>query len=201
MGTLTATNKAPPGDVDKRPAAAASVLPSCIAPIAEYLLSLSGRASLSTLDAHLRSAHVCRADLEPFLRFGVRGYVRNTIVASEHFELLALCWRSGHATPIHDHHGSSCAFKVVHGTGTEIRFSRSPSGLVIPEQSTTMPVGYVCAAEDNDIHQVANTQAAEHDLITLHIYSPPIRRMKTYDPCSPAVTVRNADGHIDGCGV
>ncbi|MBX3386623.1 MAG: cysteine dioxygenase family protein [Phycisphaeraceae bacterium] len=142
-----------------------------------------------------------RSDLVPFLRFGTRGYVRNTIVASEHFELLALCWRSGHATPIHDHKGSSCAFKVVEGTGTEIRFHRSESGLVVPERTTQMPPGYLCAAEDDDIHQVANTQAPDRDLITLHIYSPPIQRMNTYDACSPTVTVRNADGYIDGEGV
>jgi cysteine dioxygenase len=38
----------------------------------------------------------------------------------------------------------------------------------------------VCAAEDSDIHQVANMQAPGLDLVTLHIYSPPITKMKTY---------------------
>ncbi len=44
-----------------------------------------------------------------------------------------------------------------------------------------MGEGYVCAAEDSDIHQVANMQAAGKDLVTLHIYSPPIVRMNTYE--------------------
>jgi hypothetical protein len=48
-----------------------------------------------------------------------------------------------------------------------------------------MKPGYVCAAEDADIHQVANMQAAGSDLITLHIYSPPIRKMNTYEFAAP----------------
>lgn len=194
MGIVTAS-----ANTFKSPAGLS--LPGCLTPVAEYLLSVTGRVCLSTLETYLRSAEVTRRDLEPFLRFGVRGYVRNTIISNSHFELLALCWRSGHATPIHDHKGSSCAFKVIQGTGTEIRFHRSESGLVIPERTTQMPPGYVCAAEDDDIHQVANAQSAGCDLITMHIYSPPIQRMNTYDMCSPAVTVRNADGFIDGEGV
>jgi cysteine dioxygenase len=43
-----------------------------------------------------------------------------------------------------------------------------------------MPEGYVCAAEDADIHQVVNMQAPGQDLITLHIYSTPIVKMNTY---------------------
>ncbi|QYO64773.1 cysteine dioxygenase family protein [Leptolyngbya sp. 7M] len=99
------------------------------------------------------------------------------------YELLALCWRSGHCTPIHDHRGVSCAFRVIHGTGTEIRFQMTPSGMVCPVQTNAMAPGYVCAAEDDDIHQVANMQAPGEDLVTLHIYSPPISKMHTYTFC------------------
>lgn len=175
--------------------------PASVLPIARYLASLGGRASLAVLEDLLRAAHVTRDDLRPFLRFGTKGYVRNTIAAGEHYELLALCWRSGHATPIHDHKGSSCAFKVIHGTGTEIRFERSDSGLIVPVATTRMPPGYVCAAEDDDIHQVANAQSPDQDLITMHIYSPPIKRMNTYDYCSATVTERTLDGFIGGEGV
>ncbi|MBL8763598.1 MAG: cysteine dioxygenase family protein [Phycisphaerae bacterium] len=151
-----------------------------LASLIEYLLSVRSRASLGVLEGHLRGLTVCRDDLAPACAFGTRGYKRNTIARSEYFELLALCWRSGDATPIHDHKGSSCAFRVVEGTGTEIRFRTTDCGLVCPTEVHAMPPGYVCAAEDNDIHQVANLQAAGADLITLHIYSPPIRNMCTY---------------------
>lgn len=151
-----------------------------LAPLIEYLDSLSGRADLSVLSRLLGDMKITRAEIEPVCCFGAQGYRRNTISRSPWYELLALCWRSGHCTPIHDHRGSSCAFRVVHGVGTEIRFTLTESGLVCPAATNSMPEGYVCAAEDADIHQVANMQAPGRDLVTLHIYSPPIQKMHTY---------------------
>jgi cysteine dioxygenase len=146
-----------------------------------YLDGVTGRVDLGVLSRMLRELTVTRADLEPACCFGVKGYKRNTISESPHYELLALCWRSGHCTPIHDHRGVSCAFKVIEGTGTEIRFRVTDSGLVCPAAVNPMPPGYLCAADDADIHQVANMQAPGLDLVTLHIYSPPIRKMSTYE--------------------
>lgn len=156
-----------------------------LAKLIAYLDGLRGRADLATLDALLRDSHVSIDDLRPAISFGTRGYRRNTICRSEHYELLALCWRSGHCTPIHDHRGVSCAFRVIHGEGTEIRFSMSPSGLVIPQRAISMRPGYVCSADEPDIHQVVNAQAPESDLVTMHIYSPPIQHMNTFRPTEP----------------
>jgi cysteine dioxygenase len=150
-----------------------------------YLDGLDGRANLAKLARLLGGLKITRQDVAGACIFGEKGYRRNRIAGSEHYELLALCWRSGDRTPIHDHQGVSCAFRVVEGTGTEIRFAGTPSGLVCPTQAVLMKPGYVCAAEDADIHQVANMQAAGTDLITLHIYSPPIRKMNTYEFAAP----------------
>jgi cysteine dioxygenase len=151
-----------------------------LATLIEYLDSLESRADLERLASILAGTIVTREQIEPVCSFGTQGYRRNIISASPWYELLALCWRSGHCTPIHDHRGSSCAFKVIEGVGTEIRFTCTPSGLVCPIATNSMPTGYVCAAEDEDIHQVANMQAPGQDLITLHIYSPPIQKMHTW---------------------
>ena len=149
--------------------------------VVAYLQGLRGRADLGTLAEKLHAVDICREDIAPSCVFGTRGYRRNTIARGEWFELLALCWRSGDCTPIHDHEGSSCAFKVIEGLGTEISYERTASGLVCPTGRRMLQPGTVCAAEDNDIHQVANMQARGLDLITLHIYSPPIKQMGTYD--------------------
>ncbi len=146
----------------------------------DYLMGLDRRADLSTLSRLLRSAKVTREDISCACIFGSKAYRRNTIASSPWFELLALTWRSGHCTPIHDHQGVSCAFKIIEGTGTEIRFRKTASGLVCPDHTIEMKPGYVCAADDADIHQVANMQAPGTDLITLHIYSPRIKKMNTY---------------------
>lgn len=176
-------------------------VPPVLRELVGYLTGLKERASLSLLEQLLRSAKVTRQDVEPFLRFGARGYVRNVVRRSEHFELLALCWRSGHCTPIHDHRGSSCAFKVVHGTGTEVRFTPTPSGLIVPAATVQMEPGYVCSAEDDDIHQIANMQAPGEDLVTMHIYTPPIRKMNTYSFKTPVIVPRPVDEFCDGEGV
>jgi cysteine dioxygenase len=152
-----------------------------LGPIIDYLDTLTGRADLGVLERLLRETSIGRSDFDSCCVFGTRGYKRNTVSKTEFYELVALCWRSGDFTPIHDHHGSSCAFKVIEGTGTEIRFRRTPSGLICPVQTSEMPPGYVCSAEDDDIHQVANMQDAGSDLITLHIYSVPIKNMTTYE--------------------
>lgn len=151
-----------------------------LAELIQYLDSLSGRADLPVLADLLAKASVTRADILDVCEFGQRSYRRNKIASSPFYELLALCWRSGHCTPIHDHRGSSCAFRVVEGVGTEIRFEHTPSGQVCPTHRLTMQPGYICAAEDADIHQVANFQESGRDLITLHIYSTPIVAMNTY---------------------
>ncbi len=161
------------------PSAAAGAFPK-LAKLITYLGSLNGRADLRVLTGLLDEVRITRADILPACIFGTGGYRRNTIAESKWFELLALCWRSGHCTPIHDHAGVSCAFRVIEGTGTEIRFQTTPSGLICPVATIPMPPGYVCAAADADIHQVANMQTPGTDLITLHIYSPPIAKMKTY---------------------
>ena len=148
--------------------------------LVQYLDGLTHRADLAELTKLLTSLSITREDIAPSCLFGQKGYKRNTIAASPWYELLALCWRSGDFTPIHDHQNVSCAFKVVEGTGTEIRFEQTPSGLICPAQAVAMQPGYVCAANDPDIHQVANMQAPGTDLITLHIYSPPIKSMNTY---------------------
>jgi cysteine dioxygenase len=152
-----------------------------LAELLRYLDALDHRADLAILADLLGRLAVSRCDIDSTCVFGAKGYRRNSISRTDCYELLACCWRSADRTPIHDHRGVSCAFRVVEGEGTEIRFRPTPSGLVCPVAAVTMPPGYVCSAEDSDIHQVANMQPPGRDLITLHIYSPPITKMHTYD--------------------
>lgn len=156
-----------------------------LAAVIDYLDSLKGRADLSVLTKLLNELRITRGDIAPACIFGTRGYKRNTISRTECYELLALCWHSSDRTPIHDHAGVSCAFRVVEGEGTEIRFAPTPSGLICPVATIPMSPGYVCAAADADIHEVCNMQAPGKDLVTLHIYSPPISKMNTYDFAAP----------------
>ncbi|MEZ6243218.1 MAG: cysteine dioxygenase family protein [Phycisphaerales bacterium] len=152
---------------------------SKLEPLVEYLDSLTGRADLSTLEGLLADLDVSRADLEPVCTFKNDCYQRNRIKATTWYELVALCWRPGQKSQIHDHASSSCAFRVVEGTVTERRFEKLPDGKVRPVAMTTIRPGEICAAQDEAIHEVCNLSDTE-DLVTLHIYSPPLN-MRTYE--------------------
>ena len=53
--------------------------------------------------------------------------------------------------------------------------------------SRDLPAGYLCGSVDEDIHQVSNLQAGGADLVTLHVYSPPLLRMDVFSLDTPAV--------------
>jgi len=125
------------------------------------------------------------------------------IFENEAVELLCLCWKSGQRSPIHDHASSVCGIKIIEGTGTETAYKLTPSGYIKAIASRDYGCGQVLVSEDADTHQVANLQSLEEDLVTLHIYSPPLRSMKTYSIESKKTRIYEPvnEGHIDGCGI
>jgi cysteine dioxygenase len=119
--------------------------------------------------------------------FSPERYVRNRLHDGPFYQALVLCWRNGQRSPIHNHRGSHCGVKVLWGVATETLFARAPNGLVCPVSSRELPRGHLCASADDDIHQMSNLQAGGADLITLHVYSPPLLRMEMFSLDSPAV--------------
>ncbi len=149
-------------------------------PLMDYVESLQGRARLEDLVSLLGALEVGCEDVADYLRFSDKGYTRNLILSGPWYNLLALCWKNGQRSPIHDHLGSSCAVRVLRGTATETFFEFAPNGLIKATSSRELPAGRVCASQDTDIHQISNLQAGTLDLVTLHLYSPPLLWMGTY---------------------
>ena len=129
--------------------------------------------AFAELIAALQRLDLDRWDLEGALTFGERTYGRASIRRRRHYEALVLCWRSGQRSPIHDHAGSSCAVRVIEGRATETQFIRSPCGRLVPRRSRTFGAGAVTGCCGGETHQMANLEPPGHDLITLHVYSPP----------------------------
>jgi cysteine dioxygenase len=69
---------------------------------------------------------------------------------------------------------------VIDGVATETRFEMTASGLICAAGTRRLQPGHVCAAEEDDIHQVLNAEPEGRDLITLHIYSPPLTQYNWY---------------------
>src|SRR5262249_9892967 len=149
------------------------------AALLEYLDRLRGRAPLRALAAELGELEVDCDELAEFLRFGDGNYQRNLIRAGEWYNVWLLCWKNGQRSPIHDHTGSSCGFRVLRGTATVTTCEFAPNGHVKATSSQDFGAGSVVATQDADMHQVSALQA-EGDLVTLHVYSPPLARMNTY---------------------
>jgi cysteine dioxygenase len=145
-----------------------------------YLDGLSGRAPLDELLELLAGTEVDPAVLAEHVRFSTQGYTRNLVRAGPWYNLLVLCWKNGQRSPIHDHAGSSCAVRVLRGVATETAFVFAPHGRVKAVGSRDLAAGAVCGSQDRDLHQVSNLQDDDADLVTLHVYSPPLRWMGTY---------------------
>ena len=114
------------------------------------------------------------------MHFAENGYKRNLVRAGPNYHAWLLCWKNGQRSPIHDHSGSACVVRVLRGTLTETLFELAPNGHVKATFSRDFAQGSLIGSEDTDIHQVSNLQAEDADLVTLHVYTPPLNRMKTY---------------------
>lgn len=144
----------------------------------EELNCYEQRIPLTVLQQWLEKAALGLEQVRPFLRFGAEHYVRNLMYAGPAYQALVLCWRGGQRSPIHDHVGSACGVRVIQGVATETSFARSETGLLFATGSSHLAAGEICARQDDDVHQMSNLRAG--DLVTLHIYSPPLLCMNMY---------------------
>jgi cysteine dioxygenase len=142
---------------------------------------------LSDILRWLTESPLTATDLSNFLVFKSDRYVRNLVHSGCSYQCLLLCWRSGQRSPIHNHRGSHCGVKVLSGVATETLFTRAANGMVVPQSSRYLPPAQITVSADDDIHQVSNLQGGGADLITLHIYSPPLLRMDVFSLDSPVI--------------
>lgn len=158
----------------------ASTLCPKLTPLCSYLDSLQARMDLNILEQVLLENQISIDDVTNACVFDEQRYQRNKIGTSAWYDLLVICWRPGQATAIHDHTDSSCGFKILTGTATEVVYEKAESSeFVRPVRKSAYAAGELCLAQDLDIHKISNDSATE-DLVTLHIYSPPLH-MKFYE--------------------
>ncbi|MCG8409132.1 MAG: cysteine dioxygenase family protein [Phycisphaerales bacterium] len=169
----------------------------------DYLDGLTERATVPDLLEKLAALDITLDTVADYAQFSDEQYARNLVREGPWYHLLVLCWRSGQRSPIHNHAGSTCGVRVLSGVCTETTFEQTPSGFLKAVASTDLACGQVSASQDSDTHQVSNLQAHGHDLVTLHIYSPPLLRMDTFSLIDgsvgefrPVITE-----HIHGCGI
>ena len=135
--------------------------------------------SASSLQEIMRQLNMTRQDVRDAVVFSDLAYKRNVLRATPEYAALILCWKAGQRSQIHDHRGAVCGVRVIEGTATEIKYERGTDGLLTETTTGSLPTGGVCASVDLDIHVVANNTDA--DLITLHVYTPPMTAFGIYN--------------------
>ncbi|MEM7622831.1 MAG: cysteine dioxygenase family protein [Planctomycetota bacterium] len=130
--------------------------------------------------------------IEAAAAFSERGYQRNRIMTGDGYEALLMCWRPGQESPVHDHAGSLCGVRVLRGTCVEVRYERDIEGNCREIGTSRYRAGSVCVSFDADTHKIANDAAGGCDLVTLHVYTPPLVSMKTYPALDPLARYRIA---------
>ena len=166
--------------IETNDSANSSVSPRSLDDFIQRLTRRSGVKRLDFLLAELERFAPTREELAPWCIFDEHCYARNSVFKNEDFEALVLTWRSGQRSPIHNHRGSSCAGYVVEGVASEVSFERSPHGALFPAKTEHVSPGRACGSFDQEIHQIANLQGAGTELISLHVYSPPLKGMELF---------------------
>jgi cysteine dioxygenase len=148
--------------------------------LVERLSRGDARPSFEELNALLVGVEVGADELRPYVGFKEGTYARHRVHLGPHAELLVLCWRPGQRTPIHDHAGSFGTVRVLRGVMWETLFEMGESvGLRYASGREWMP-GHVTGADVPDIHQLGNPDVSGQDLVTLHLYSPPLTSLNVY---------------------
>jgi predicted metal-dependent enzyme (double-stranded beta helix superfamily) len=109
----------------------------------------------------------------PLVRHDASQRVFECLLDEPAVEAWLICWMPGHDTGFHDHDLSSGAVTVVAG---EVREERL--GLSGRVSSATFGAGEAFDFCASDIHRVAHAGTAP--AVTLHAYSPRLRRMGAY---------------------
>jgi uncharacterized NAD(P)/FAD-binding protein YdhS/predicted metal-dependent enzyme (double-stranded beta helix superfamily) len=137
----------------------------------------------------LEAQRLTLADVHPYVHANPRHYNRALVAVRESYELLVMTWLPGQASVPHDHAGSICAMQVLQGVAVEGSYRVAADGYVDLDYEQAVDPGAVTAGEDAGVHTVLNPADAPETLVTVHIYSPPLKTFRRYvaRPQSPAV--------------
>lgn len=121
--------------------------------------------------------------IEEHVHFCNESYARNLLCRTPRFDMLVICWKPGQHTTIHDHAGSMNVTRVYRGTLTSRIFEvyeRPAPGRALIRQNLEENIGKdaLSTLDVEGIHQMANTSS--EDLVTVHVYSPPLKDITVY---------------------
>lgn len=148
--------------------------------LTERLSSLASVPTLAELNELIERTQIASNEVQPYLGFKAGNYSRHRVMKNDFVEMLVLCWKPGQRTPIHDHNGSHGAVFVHAGILWETTFEYDADAGLGYKAHRELRTGGLTGSETPDIHQLGNPDVSGRDLITIHIYAPPLGVLKTY---------------------
>ena len=117
-------------------------------------------------------------DWKKYCYWNDKFYTRNLILKNDLFEVMLICWKRGHESPIHDHSKQHCWLLVLKGAVEEISYKQLDDNNLKPMDTNIYNNGTaVHTDEDLDWHKIKSLD----ETVTLHIYSKPIDYCQIYD--------------------
>jgi uncharacterized NAD(P)/FAD-binding protein YdhS/predicted metal-dependent enzyme (double-stranded beta helix superfamily) len=133
----------------------------------------------STVRQLLTQANLDWPEVAPYVEPRADTYARRWVVRRENYEVLVLTWSPSQGSVAHDHAGSLCGLKVVKGHLTEQLYEKMPDGRVQRTTATRIGPQEISIDPGVIVHSLANS-ASNEVLVTVHIYSPPLRDVRSY---------------------
>ncbi|WP_226585250.1 cysteine dioxygenase [Halobacillus litoralis] len=130
-------------------------------------------------------------ELQPYLKDpDDKPYYRQMIYEDDEVEMIVMNWADIDCAP-HDHGHSTGWIQVMNGETKQTIYQAEGETLPLPLYTEFKEKGSLFFAPEGGIHKMG--RKGEHDLVTLHLYSPPIRGMRVYDLETCAACVVSSD--------
>jgi uncharacterized NAD(P)/FAD-binding protein YdhS len=150
--------------------------------LVDELDGLGKEPTVAALGHAMQRVNLTPADVADYVHPTPRNYNRVPVVVREAYDLLVMTWLPGQASVPHDHAGSICAMQVVQGEAVEGCYHVAPDGYVDLQYETAVRCGEVVAGQDASVHTVRNASPTAELLVTVHVYSPPLRDTRQFRP-------------------
>ncbi len=122
--------------------------------------------------------------LKPYLFWSEKCYTRNLIYKDARYEMMAICWGSGHVSRVHDHADQRCWMTVpigkLRGQNFAVVEKDEARGYCKLVETDTFDLSDCLAAKvelEEPVHQILNLTEFAEPAVSIHIYSKP------YDSC------------------
>lgn len=128
-------------------------------------------------------------DFSSYIQFQKNGYTKNSIIRTDKFELILICWMNGQQSAIHDHGDSECIMVCLNGKLSENRYIFSNN-----QKTETINIDDLVKVSSKTIAQFdishMNNKLGIHEIfnvnsdysVSLHLYIPYMDTSVSYKP-------------------